>query len=233
MGADRILIADSDKHTVELLELHFQNDGFETLKAYRGLEALDMLMQQEIQLIVLAVALPDIDGITLCKRIRNISGIPIMMLGAQKQDMDEILALSTGADDYVAKPFNPLVALARVKALLRRHLCMNKKTAEVRDKDRLCIGTLVIDPQTHHVRVGDRVIELTPTEYGILYLLAGNPGRVFSAEEIFEKVWKERIYDSNNTVMVHIRKLREKLEDNPKEPKLIKTVWGAGYKIDR
>lgn len=233
MCADKILIADSDKHTVELLELHFQNDGFETLKAYRGLEALDRLMQQEIRLVVLAVALPDIDGMTLCKRIRSISSIPIMMLGAQKQDMDEILALSTGADDYVAKPFNPLVALARIKALLRRHSCIQNKTAELRDKDRLCIGRLVIDLLTHHVKVGDKLVELTPTEYGILYLLASSPGRVFSAEEIFEKVWKERSFDSNNTVMVHIRKLREKLEDNPKEPKLIKTVWGAGYKIDR
>ncbi len=233
MGADRILIADSDKSTVELLEQHLQSDGFETLRAYRGLEALDMLMQHNIQLVVMAVFLPDIDGITLCKRIRSISSIPIMMLGARKQDMDEILALSTGADDYVAKPFNPLVALARVKALLRRHLCRGNEAVEVPDKNRICIGKLVVELQTHHVRVGERVIELTPTEYGILYLLASNPGRVFSAEEIFAKVWKERIYDSNNTVMVHIRKLREKLEDNPKEPQLIKTVWGTGYKIDR
>jgi DNA-binding response OmpR family regulator len=176
--------------------------------------------------------MPGIDGIEVCRRISKIKNVPILMLSAKSQDMDKILGLTTGADDYLTKPFNPLELIARVKSQLRRYIFLNPQNYEPQGKE-LVIQELVINPETHTVQVSGNNVNLTPTEFDILLLLAGNRGRVFSSEEIFERVWGEKCYESDNTVVVHIRKIREKLEENPRKPVYIKTVWGVGYKIEK
>lgn len=231
MVKEKILVVDDEKEIAELIEIHLLNEGYRVRKAGSGEEAIKILAEEDIHLVILDIMMPGMDGLEACRRIRREKNIPILMLSAKSQDMDKILGLSTGADDYLTKPFNVLELLARVKSQLRRYLYLNPQVKQTCENS-ITIRGLVIDRESHKVTVYDREVSLTPTEFEILLLLAANPGRVFSAEEIFEKVWKENYFESNNTVMVHIRKIREKTEDDPGSPLFIKTVWGVGYKIE-
>jgi len=229
----RILIVEDEREIADLIEIHLRNEGFDVLKAEDGERALRLLEGHEVHLVILDIMLPGLDGLEVCRRIRKDRAIPVLMLSARSEDMDKILGLSTGADDYLTKPFNVLELLARVKSQLRRYLVLNAKSRNEAADPRIVSGGLIMDKERHTVMVDDREIRLTAIEFGILFLLAGHPGRVFSAEEIFKTVWADRYYDSNNTVMVHIRKIREKIEDEPGRPIHIKTIWGVGYKYER
>jgi len=226
----RILIADDDRDIAGLIQIYLRNDGYDTVLAYDGEEALRALEGNEpVHLVVLDVMMPKMDGLAVCRRIREEKHLPILMVSAKAEDMDKILGLMTGADDYMVKPFNPLELSARVKSLLRRAYRMTPETPAADDAIR--IGPLRIDKHTHRAEVDGKPLHLTSTEFGILYLLASHRGRVFRAEDIFQHVWKEKYFDSNNTVMVHISHLRDKLEQETGD-KMIATVWGVGYKID-
>ena len=227
-----ILIMDDEKEIVELIEIYLLNEGYQVFKAFNGKGGLKILENQNVHLIVLDIMMPDIDGLKICRKIRKSMNIPIIMLSAKSQDMDKILGLGTGADDYMVKPFNPMELIARIKSQLRRCLYLNEQNVIKQDDNLISIKDLVINKKKHRVTIYNKEINLTPTEFEILLLLAESEGRVFSAEEIFKRVWKEKYFGSNNTVMVHIWRLREKIEDNPKEPKIIETVWGVGYKIE-
>lgn len=230
MANETLLLVDDEKEILDLLEIYLKNDGYTLLRALNGNEALQLLQKNEVDLIILDVMMPQMDGIQACLKIREQKNMPIIMLSAKSQDMDKIMGLSTGADDYMSKPFNPLELLARVKSQLRRYTRLNVarpvKTEEIE------IDELTINTATHEIRVEGREIKLTPREFAILTLLAKNRGIVFSIERIYESIWNESFFQSNNTVMVHIRKIREKLESNPRQPRYIKTVWGVGYKIE-
>jgi DNA-binding response OmpR family regulator len=225
-----ILVVDDEEEIRNLIAIYLQNEGYRVLKAADGVEALEMLRREEVQLLILDVMMPRMDGIQACLKIREQQHLPIIMLSAKSQDMDKIYGLSTGADDYMTKPFNPLELIARVKSQLRRYLKLNQVSA-LRE-DELEIGDLLINTATRGVKVSGRDVKLTPTEFAILELLARHPGVVFSTEHIYERVWKESFGQSDNTVMVHIRKLREKIEEDTRKPRYIKTVWGVGYKIE-
>jgi len=231
MEGTRILVVDDERAIAELVEIHLLSDGYQVWRAESGPDALQILASIEIDLAILDIMMPGMDGLELCRQIRRDRNIPILMLSAKSEDVDKILGLKTGADDYLTKPFNPLELMARVKAQLRRYLYLNPGTPAAAPDERVTVRGLEIDKARHTVTVDGRPVTLTPTEYEILLLLAANPGRVFSSEEIFERVWKERYFQSNNTVIVHIRKIREKIEDNPSHPTFIKTVWGVGYKL--
>ena len=183
---------------------------------------------------LLDIMMPGMDGLEMCRKIRETNNIPIIMLSARSTDLDKILGLGTGADDYVVKPFNPLELTARVKSQLRRYTQLNPQSSALQGaKNEISIRGLVINKDNHKVTVYDEEIKLTPIEFDILYLLASNPGRVFSTDEIFEKVWNEKVYEANNTVMVHIRRLRGKMKEDARQNKIITTVWGVGYKIEK
>lgn len=225
-----ILVVDDEVEIADLVEIYLQNDGFDVIKAYNGREALDKLKEHpEIMVIILDIMMPDMDGMEVCRQIRKTSNIPIIMLSAKAADMDKILGFGTGADDYVTKPFNPLELTARVKSQLKRYQNL-PLTAHMENV--LTVGNLTIEKSAHRVLRGDEEIALTPIEFEIFWLLVSHPGKVYSTEEIFEQVWKERVYEVNNTVMVHIRRLREKIEVDSKNPSIIKTVWGVGYKVE-
>lgn len=230
MDKETILVVDDEKEIRDLVGIYLANENYRVLKAGNGIEALRLLGNEEVDLIILDVMMPDMDGIEACMKIREDKNMPIIMLSAKSEDMDKIMGLTTGADDYVTKPFNPLELLARVKSQLRRYKRLNT-TIEKKD-DIIEIEDLVINTNTHEVRVGDKEAKLTPREFEILYLLAKNKNMVFSIEKIYSMVWKEDFFESDNTVMVHIRKIREKIEENPRKPRFIKTVWGVGYKIE-
>lgn len=225
-----ILVVDDDKEIANLVEIYLSSTGYVIHKAYNALDGLAMLQKYDIKLAIVDVMMPKIDGIEMCKRIRANRNIPIIILSAKSADVDKILGLSVGADDYMIKPFNPMELLARVKSQLRRYLELNPGTQV--DQDRIEVQDVVIDTKKHQVTVDGRNVVLTPIEFNILQLLASHPGRVFSTDEIYETVWNEKLYEANNTVMVHMRRLREKVEKNPRSPQLIKTVWGVGYKIE-
>lgn len=225
----RILIVDDDQHITELIEVYLKNEGYEVSKAGNGVEALNSFGKSQPDLIILDIMMPEMDGLSFCTQVRKSSQVPILMVSAKVEDMDKIVGLMTGADDYMSKPFNPLELTARVKALLRR---ANYSQPEKGDAV-LQIGPLAIDKQKHYVLAEGNSIKLTSIEFEILYLLARNQGRVFSSEEIFESVWNEPGKGSNKTVMVHISNLREKLEAALPGEKIIHTVWGVGYKIER
>jgi DNA-binding response OmpR family regulator len=231
MSQDTILLVDDEKEIVEMLDIYLKNEGYATLHAFSGLEALELLRKQSVDLIVLDIMMPAMDGIAACLEMRKTSNVPIVMLSAKSEDMDKIWGLSTGADDYVTKPFNPLELIARVKSQLRRFKRLNVPQAQA-PEGQLELDDLVINILTHEVKLDGREIKLTPREFAILELLARHRGIVFSTEKIYESVWNEPFFESDNTVMVHIRKIREKLENNPRQPKYIKTVWGVGYKVD-
>lgn len=230
MASESILVVDDEIEIAELIEIYLRNEGYNVTIAKDGMEAMDKLAESSFDLVILDIMMPGIDGIEVCRRIRKDMHIPIMMLSAKSQDMDKIFGLTSGADDYLTKPFNPLELVARVKSQLRRAM-YNRMDQQDATSD-LRVGELVIDLAARVVRVEENEITLTPTEFDILYLLASNKNVVFSTEKIFEKVWKDKYFESNNTVMVHIRKLREKIEKNPRKPEYIKTVWGVGYKLE-
>lgn len=227
-----ILVVDDDEEIAELVEIYLTNDGYCVEKAYDGEQCLKKLEEnKEIKLIILDIMMPNIDGLEVCRKIRKMSNIPIIMLSAKAADMDKIIGFGTGADDYMTKPFNPLELMARVKSQLKKYTNLNLGMESAQMED-VRIHNLVISRKAHKVHKDDKEINLTPIEFEILYLLASNAGRVFGTDEIFEKVWNEKVYEVNNTVMVHIRRLREKIEDNPKSPQILKTVWGVGYKVE-
>ncbi|MBX4262256.1 response regulator transcription factor (plasmid) [Clostridium estertheticum] len=233
MGKYTILIIDDEQEIVELIEIYLINEGYQVFKAFNGAEGLEVLANQKIDLIVLDIMMPGVDGMETCRRIRQQMYLPIIMLSAKSEDMDRILGLGLGADDYLSKPFNPMELIARIKSQLRRYFSFNLHNQLNCDDNVIHIKDLVINKNNHSVSVYNKDANLTPTEYEILLLLASNSGIVFSAEKIFEKVWNEKYYESKNTVMVHIWRLREKVEKIPKEPKIIETVWGVGYKIEK
>jgi len=232
MAEPLILVVDDEPAIADLVEIHLLAEGYRVRKADNGADALRIVAEEHPDLVILDIMMPGMDGLEVCRAIRRDRNVPILMLSAKSEDVDKILGLKVGADDYLTKPFNPLELVARVKAQLRRYLSLNPASAAAREAGVITMGGLRIDPLGRSVTKDGREIALTPTEYDILQLLASHPGRVFSSEEIFERVWKERYFQSNNTVMVHIRRLREKVEDDPSHPTLIKTVWGVGYKIE-
>lgn len=231
MSYNNILVVDDEKEIRDLLEINLKSEGYIVFKASCGKEALEILNREEIDLVVLDIMMPDMDGLEVCKKLRENSNIPILMLSAKSEDMDKIQGIMTGADDYICKPFKSLELIVRIRALIRRSYFLNSKI-EISD-DIININNMIIDKRKHKVAVNEKEVVLTAKEFEILYLLATNRGRVFSAEEIFEKVWKEKYYQSNNTVMVHMSRLREKLEQNSYGDKIIHTVWGVGYKIEK
>jgi len=225
-----ILLVDDEKEIIDMLEIYLRNESFRLLRASDGLEALQLLQKEEVDLIVLDIMMPRMDGIEACLKIREQRNMPIIMLSAKSQDMDKIWGLSSGADDYMTKPFNPLELIARIKSQLRRYTKLN--VPQARREHEIEVDELTINTLTREVKLQGRDIKLTPREFAILELLARNRGIVWSIEKLYEAVWKEAYFDSDNTVMVHIRKIREKLEENPRKPKYIKTVWGVGYKVE-
>ncbi|MDO5457916.1 MAG: response regulator transcription factor [Atopococcus tabaci] len=226
----KILIVDDNKEITELLKIYTDNEGYESITAYDGQEALDQFADHpDIDLIILDVMMPEKDGIEVVKEIRGNSQVPILMLSAKVSDTDKIKGLVNGADDYVTKPFNPLEVMARVKSLLRRSQHFNEKLSDTKE---ITVGPLVIDKEGHTVKT-DRgeYIQLTALEFGILHLLASHPSRVFSADEIFERVWKQDSVVSSKTVMVHVSHLRDKIAQATDGEQVVETVWGVGYKI--
>jgi DNA-binding response OmpR family regulator len=231
MTMKHILVVDDDKEIVQLITIYLQNDGFKVSKAYNGEEALSLFEQEEVDLIILDIMMPKISGMEVCRTLREKYVVPILMLSAKSEDMDKINGLMSGADDYLTKPFNPLELAARVKTLLRRAF-KYQEDFFTKKEDVIKIDQLEINKNLHSVTVNDQSITLTSKEFDILYLMASHLGRVFKAEEIFELVWEDKYYTSNNTVMVHMSNLREKLEAKVGY-KIIKTIWGVGYKIER
>ncbi|MBX7393590.1 response regulator transcription factor [Clostridium chauvoei] len=238
MSRERILIVDDEKEIRDLVEIYLKGEGYDTVKSENGEEALEMLKFNNIDLIILDIMMPKLNGIEACLKIREEREMPIIMLSAKSEDLDKILGLNTGADDYLTKPFNPLELVARVKSQLRRYKRFNKVTVVEENiieqqSNILEIDEISINLDTHEVFRDGVEIKLTPTEFDILVLLGTNRGKVFSIENIYNSVWKQEFMKSDNTVMVHIRKVREKIEEDPRKPRYIKTVWGVGYKIDR
>lgn len=229
MTGSTILMVDDEAEIIKLMSIYFKNEGFKLLQASHGQEALEILQTQPVDLIILDLMMPKMDGLEACMKIRETNHIPIIMLSAKSQDIDKISGLSIGADDYVTKPFNPLELTARVKSQLRRMSLCSSMPANV---DEIVIDNIVINIASHTVTVDQQEIKLTPREFAVLHLLAVHRGKVLSMDRIYEEVWNDPFMDSKNSVMVHIRKLREKLEPNPREPQIIKTVWGIGYKIE-
>lgn len=227
-----ILVVDDEEEIRNLLEIYLLNEGYKVVKASNGEEAIKIIENNDIQLVVLDVMMPKMNGMETCKKIREKLNIPILMLSAKSEDMDKIQGIMTGADDYISKPFNPLEFTVRVKALLRRAYYFNR-IPENDIEDIITIESLKINKSNHIVTVDDNEIQLTAREFDILYLLASNRGQVFSTEDIFLKVWKEQYYQSDNTVMVHMSRIRDKIEKYMNGNKLIKTVWGVGYKIEK
>lgn len=228
-----ILIVDDEQAIADLVELYLNNENYTVFKYYNGQDALECINRERIDLAILDVMLPDIDGFAICQQIRAHHNYPIIMLTAKEEEIDKITGLTLGADDYITKPFRPLELVARVKAQLRRFTKYN--TAEPNREERLiAFSGLVLDKDTRECMLNERKISLTPTEFSILWVLCSNRGRVVSSEELFQQVWGEKYFtSSNNTVMVHIRNLREKIHDSAERPRYIKTVWGVGYKIEK
>lgn len=228
-----ILVVDDDKEIVESIEIYLNNEGYKVFKAYDGLEALDILMREDIHLILMDIMMPKLNGIKATIKIRQDKNIPIILVSAKGEDTDKILGLNIGADDYITKPFNLLELIARVKSNLRRYMNLGNFSNESLQQDILKSGGLELNTSTKEVKVDGLNVKVTPIEYRILELLLRNKGRVFSIDEIYEKVWKEESFNVENTVAVHIRRIREKIEINPKEPRYLKVVWGIGYKIEK
>ncbi|WP_242220954.1 response regulator transcription factor [Bacillus cereus group sp. BfR-BA-01380] len=231
MKQQSILVVDDDKDIVEMIEVYLQQEGYKVVKAYDGEQALQLFSEHDIELAILDIMMPMMDGIEVCRRIREKYNIPVMFLSAKATDVDKVIGLSTGADDYIVKPFSIIELVARVKAQLRRYTYLNRTPVQMLEK-KIQIRGLEIDENSRKVLLYGEYINLTKTEYEILHLMATHPNRVFTLEEIYESVWREAAYESNNTVMVHLARLRGKIEANPKESKFIQNVWGVGYKIE-
>jgi DNA-binding response OmpR family regulator len=232
MDTPTILVVDDDKEIANAIEKLLRLEGYAVVKAYNGLEALDKLVENNIQLILLDVMMPKLDGLSAMMKIREHNNIPIIILSAKSEDSDKILGLGMGADDYITKPFHSGELIARVKSQLRRYMYLGDMQNSEQNSQ-IIVGGLCLDKDTKQLSVDGEVVRLTPKEYKILELLMSNPGVVFSAENIYERVWNEVAYSVENTVMVHIRRIREKIEINPKEPNYLKVVWGIGYKIEK
>ncbi|WP_026559570.1 response regulator transcription factor [Bacillus sp. J37] len=225
-----VLVVDDDKEIREAIEIYLKNEGLTVLLASDGVEAIERLRENEVHLIILDVMMPRMDGISATFKIREQKNIPIIILSAKSEDTDKILGLQVGADDYVTKPFNPLELIARVKSQLRRYVKLGHFEGRNRTID---LNGLTIDQEAKEVAVNGEAVKLTPIEYKIVELLMLNAGRVFSISEIYERVWQEPCYNAENTVAVHIRKIREKIEIDPKNPRYLKVVWGIGYKMEK
>ncbi|HBF2904713.1 TPA: response regulator transcription factor [Clostridioides difficile] len=231
-----ILIVDDDREIVDAIEFYLRPDNFNVLKAYDGLEALDILIENDIKLIIMDVMMPNLDGLKTTLKIREKRNIPIILLSAKSEDMDKIIGLNMGADDYITKPFNPLELTARVKSQLRRYINLGDFSNTNNSNDTNYIlksGGLELNTDTKIVSLDGEEIKMTPLEYKILTLLMSRKGKIFSSHEIYENVWNEDAYSCERTIAVHIRRIREKIEINPKEPKYLKVVWGIGYKIEK
>ena len=228
----KILVCDDDKDIVEAIDIYLTQEGYEVLKAYDGDEAIKVLKRNEVDLLIMDVMMPRLDGIRATLKIREYSSIPIIILSAKSEDADKILGLNIGADDYITKPFNPLELVARVKSQLRRYTQLGS-TARSDNQSEFRTGGLVIRDDLKEVTVDGEKVKLTPIEYNILLLLVKNQGKVFSINQIYENIWNEEAIGADNTVAVHIRHIREKIEINPKEPRYLKVVWGVGYKVEK
>ena len=230
--AERIVIVDDEKEIADVIELYLKNEGYEVFKFYNGMDTLACLEKQEVDLAILDVMLPDVDGFTILQKIREVHKFPVIMLTAKSEYIDKITGLTLGADDYIAKPFNPLELIARVKAQLRRFTQYNEERRPAENV--IDFAGLVLNKDTHECIYNEKELVLTPIEFNILWILCENRGQVISSEELFEQVWGEKYFkNSNNTVMVHIRHLREKMSDTTGRTDFIKTVWGVGYKIEK
>ncbi len=227
-----ILVCDDDKEIVDAIEIYLSQEGYHVLKAYDGISAVQILKKEDVHLLIIDVMMPKMDGIHATLKVREKSSIPIIILSAKSEDVDKILGLNIGADDYITKPFNPLELVARVKSHLRRYTKLGNIAVE-EDENVYQAGGIVINDDLKQVSVDGEDVKLTPIEYNILLLLVKNPGRVFSIEQIYEQIWNEEPIGADNTVAVHIRHIREKIEINPKEPRYLKVVWGVGYKIEK
>ena len=226
-----IRVCDDDREIVDAIEIYLSQDGYKIYKAYDGEQAIQILDKEDIHLLIMDIMMPRLDGIRATLKIREYSSIPIIILSAKSEDTDKILGLNIGADDYICKPFNPLELVARVKSNLRRYTSLGSLTGE--NKAIYQVGGLILNDDTKQVTVDDEPVKMTPIEYNILLLLMKNQGRVFSINQIYESIWNEDAIGADNTVAVHIRHIREKIEINPKEPRYLKVVWGVGYKIDK
>ena len=227
-----ILVCDDDKEIVDAIDIYLTGEGFHILKAYDGYDALKILETEHADLMIIDVMMPGLDGIRTTLKVRETSSIPIIILSAKSEDSDKILGLNLGADDYLSKPFNPLELVARVKSQLRRYTQLGNLNQSSNENVYKC-GGLTINDDTKEVFVDDEPIKLTPIEYNILLLLTKNAGKVFSIDEIYKQIWNEEAIGADNTVAVHIRHIREKIEINPREPRYLKVVWGVGYKIEK
>ena len=228
----KILVCDDDKDIVEAIDIYLTQEGYEVLKAYDGDEAIKVLKRNEVDLLIMDVMMPRLDGIRATLKIRENMTLPIIILSAKSEDADKILGLNIGADDYITKPFNPLELVARVKSQLRRYTQLGS-TARSDNQSEFRTGGLVIRDDLKEVTVDGEKVKLTPIEYNILLLLVKNQGKVFSINQIYENIWNEEAIGADNTVAVHIRHIREKIEINPKEPRYLKVVWGVGYKVEK
>lgn len=226
----RILVCDDDREIVDAIEIYLQQEGFEVEKAYDGEEAIEAIKRDNVDLMIIDVMMPKLDGIRTTLQIRKQSSIPIIILSAKTEDADKILGLNVGADDYMTKPFNPLELVARVKSQLRRYTQLSNQSGP--EENVYEAGGLVIQDDLKKITVDGEEVKLTPIEYNILLLLVKNKGKVYSINQIYENIWNEEAIGADNTVAVHIRHIREKIEINPKEPRYLKVVWGVGYKID-
>ncbi len=224
-----ILVCDDEKDIVSALKIYLTADGYQVFEAYNGREALKVLNEHEIHLVLMDIMMPELDGISAMVKIREMSNVPVILLTAKSEDTDKILGLTVGADDYITKPFNPVEVQARVKSQLRRYMLLGGGNVK---SETLVIGGIELDDRTKEVTLDGERVSLTRTEYDILKLLMENPGKVFSPNQIYEQVWKDNPYGTENTVAVHIRHLREKVEYNPAEPRYLKVVWGRGYKME-
>lgn len=226
-----ILVCDDDKEIVDAIEIYLMQEGYNVFKAYDGEQAINILKANPIHLLIMDIMMPKLDGIHATMKIREYSSIPIIILSAKSEDADKILGLNIGADDYVTKPFNPLELVARVKSNLRRYTTLGNLNVE--NNALFQVGGLSINDETKEVIVDGETVKLTPIEYNILLLLVKNAGRVYSIDQIYQSIWNEDSIGADNTVAVHIRHIREKIEINPKEPRYLKVVWGVGYKIEK
>ena len=226
-----ILVCDDDREIVDAIEIYLSQDGYKIYKAYDGEQAIQILDKEDIHLLIMDIMMPRLDGIRATLKIREYSSIPIIILSSKSEETDKILGLNIGADDYICKPFNPLELVARVKSNLRRYTSLGSLTGE--NKAIYQVGGLILNDDIKQVTVDDEPVKMTPIEYNILLLLMKNQGRVFSINQIYESIWNEDAIGADNTVAVHIRHIREKIEINPKEPRYLKVVWGVGYKIDK
>lgn len=225
-----ILVCDDEKEIVEAIDIYLSNEGYNVIKAYNGKQAIELMKDNEVHLIIMDIMMPEMDGIKATSKIRESYNVPVLMLSAKSEDTDKIIGLNMGADDYVTKPFNVLELIARVKSQLRRYTSLGNFVVK---QNVFKTGGLVVDDEKKEVTVDGEPVKLTPAEYKILLLLISNMGKVFSIDNIYESVWNDFSCGADNTIAVHIRRIREKIEIDPKKPKYLKVVWGVGYKIEK